>query len=61
MGTTCKWLTVGIFIAVFFGLAWAAGCVRVGEFFGAIIVGFMAARLFYFGVCGKHTDHYAPE
>lgn len=59
MDTACKWATVGIFVAVFFGLTWAAGCIQVGEFFGAIVVGYMAARLFYCDVCGRHSDYYA--
>ncbi len=60
MDTACKWATVAIFFAVFFGLAWTAGCIQIGEFLGAIVVGFTAARLFYFGVCAKHSDNYAP-
>ena len=60
MDTACKWVSVAVFVGVFFSLTWAAGCIQVGEFFAAIVIGFMAARLFYFGVCGKHTDYYAP-
>ena len=58
MDTACKCATVAIFVAALFGLAWAAGCIRVTEFFGAIGVGVMLARLFYLSVCVKSTDRY---
>lgn len=60
MDTACKWATVGIFVAALFGLVWAAGCIDIAEFFGAIVVGIMLARLFYIGVCARNTDHYVP-
>jgi hypothetical protein len=59
MDTACKWASTAIFTMVWFGLASAAGCVQVVEFFGAIIIGFLVARLFYVGICRKSTDRYA--
>lgn len=59
MDTACKWASAAIFVSVLFGLAWAAGCVQVVEFFGAIVIGFLVARLFYIGLCGKSGNRYA--
>ena len=59
MDTLCKWASTAIFTMVWFGLTWAAGCVQVVEFLGAIVIGFLVARLFYPGICGKSTDRYA--
>ena len=60
MDTACKWTTVAVLVAVFFGLVWAAGCIQATEFFSAVVVGVMVARLFYVGVCARNTDRYAP-
>lgn len=51
MDIACKWTTVAVFVAAFFGLVWAAGCIHVAELIGAIVAGLLLARLFYFGAC----------
>jgi hypothetical protein len=56
MDTTCKWLTTGILLVVFFALIALAGCLHVAEYFGAITISTLGARWFYTNVCRGRTD-----
>jgi hypothetical protein len=59
METIYKWATIGILLLVFIGLMSYAGCgFHVAEFIGSIMIAIVAARLFYFGICKNHSDHF---
>lgn len=59
--TMCKWAATGVLLVVFIGLISLAGCLHIAEFLGAIVIGIIAARTFYFGICGHNSDRLAHQ
>lgn len=57
MNTTCKWLSTGVFVAVFACLIWVSGCLHIIELFASIAAGFIVARAFYLRACGAYTRY----